>query len=527
MKILTLALLTICAGGGDLEQGLDELISVLDRGDTPGGAVAILRAGEPDFVRTFGMADLAEQRPITADTPFYIASLAKPFTAACAVHAAEAGKLDLDASLRDTFPELPEAYAPATLRQCLSHRAGVLDIYDVAIGMDLGAEAVASNATALEILTLLPQLNFEPGSQFLYSNSGYVLLAEALRRETGQALPAYARAHIFEPRGMQSAAYIGDEQLNEPARVYGRAGQGWEERSVSTGLFGPGGLYMSLADLMLWAGEPPAPELLLAPEGEHNPTLGPYAAGWMLRDFGGHRVQQHHGGAFGFSSDFLHFPDLGLTVIALSNSSALNAADLAPEVARLVLGDRLKDPAPDTAPLPRGLIGAFAGLWRDPQTHELWFIRPLEDRFLVATFGDLKLEVAPVSDVRLEALAPQAPFALELVDGGLEVDRGATRRRLESVPFPPQDSPQLDEFLGEYESATLPAGITLENRDGRLALHQEWDLLELPAFLWVGDDTFLCDRGAILRFTRDNEGAIAGLVMDVNRARGLEFTRSR
>ena len=532
MLTLTLALVTLLSGGDDLANdlatGLDALVAEWDRGDSPGGAIAVVRDGEPTVVRTFGMADLAQERPVAAETPFYIASLAKPFTAACVLRAAEAGELDLDASLRDVFPELPEAYAAATLRDCIGHRSGVLDVYDAAIGLDLGAEVLSSNAAAIELLGRLPWLCFTPGEQFLYSNSGYVLLAEALERATGKALVDHAREHVFEARGMRHAAYLGEPRLEGEARAYGRGSVGWGPREVATGLHGPGGLYLSLADLIAFAESWPGDGPHTPEGGEHNPDLGPYVDGWMLQHLGGQRAVRHPGGAFGFSSDFIRFPALGVTVIALSNCAELGATDLAEATAELALGERYDSATgPSTVELTREQAGAFAGLWRDARNEQLWFVLPRGERFKIAALGDLEFEVAPVSATRLEPVAPQAAFSLEVTDAGLELERGGLRIPLERLPLTLGQSTPLEEFLGEYESATVGARITLVERDGKLALHQEWDVLPLPVFHFVSPDTFLCERGALLRFHRDDAGAVTDVVMDVNRARGIELTRVR
>jgi CubicO group peptidase (beta-lactamase class C family) len=527
MSVLAAALLTLAGPGDDLAGSVDSLVARWDSADSPGGAIAVRWDGEPALVRTFGMADLEAGLPVSAETPFYLASLAKPFTAACAMHASRAGALDLDASVLELFPELPESYRAATLRHCLHHRSGIPDVYDAAIGADLGAEVVASNAAAIELLTRLPHLNFEPGARFLYSNSGYVLLAEALHRATGEDLAAYARVHVFEPLEMHTAGYLGDDGAPYPARAYDRSGAGWTPKDLPTGMRGPGGMVASLDDLVKWSAREPHPDLLQAPEGPHHPRLGSYAAGWMLLRMGGQRVQRHFGGAFGNTADFLRFPDAGLTVVALSNCAELDAADLAPELARLALGERFADaPGPAAVELTEAQRARFARLWREPATGALWVLTPRPDRFVWAGLGDMKLELVPVNEMRLEALESQAPFALELDDDGLRIEHDGTSTPLEALPFPPRDVAPLEDYVGDYESAALDAFITLEDRGGRLALRQERPLLELPPFHALGQDTFLCDRGAVLRFKRDEDGRVVEVTMDTNRTWGLVFARA-
>jgi len=165
------------------EASASELRALLTRAkqvDAPGGILAVLRRGEACFVEPFGLADVEKREPITRTTVFYLASVAKEFTAACVLHAAAAGKLALDEPITKRVPGLPASYGAVRITNLLEHRGGVPDVYDLAIGLDLGRETLSSNQGALALLRKLPQLDFTPGTRFRYSNSGYVLLAEAL-----------------------------------------------------------------------------------------------------------------------------------------------------------------------------------------------------------------------------------------------------------------------------------------------------------------------------------------------------------
>lgn len=519
----------------DLAAEVAALVAPWDREDSPGGAVAVLRGEELLLSRAFGMADLAARRPNEAATPFYLASLAKPFTAACVAHAALAGKLDLDASVRELFPELPEAHGAATLRHLLQHRSGIADVYDAAIVLDLGPEAVRSNAAALELLTHLPRLAFRPGERFLYSNSGYVLLAEALRRRTGQDLAAYARAHLFGPLGMDGARYLGEPGLELAARSYELTEGGWSTRDLPTGLRGPGGLYASLEDLVRWArawrderwdGAPLREVLRAAPEGGHDPMLGRYGCGWMLQHQGGLAVERHFGGAFGASSDFLRFPDQDVTVVVLSNAGDLSAHQLAPEIAALVLAGELEpEEPPAAAPLTPAERARLGRIWREAATGDVWILTDRGERFVLATLGDFKVRLVPVSATLLVGEATLLPLAVALDGERLVVECDGRRATLERLPFPPADVPPLAEYSGTYASAALGAEIRLEARGNGLVLDQRRPLLVLTPFLPLGRDLFVSDRGARIDFRRDQDGRIAGLTIHGNRAFGLELER--
>ena len=154
----------------DLSHKAADLVRAWQREGAPGAVLGVLRDGEIALVQCFGAADLAAGRPNAVDTPFYVASLAKPFTAACVLHAAARGAFDLDASVTQLFPELPPTYAAATVRQLISHRSGVPDVYDAAVACDLGLAPVRSNTAAVGLLARLPRLAFTPGTRMLYSN---------------------------------------------------------------------------------------------------------------------------------------------------------------------------------------------------------------------------------------------------------------------------------------------------------------------------------------------------------------------
>jgi CubicO group peptidase (beta-lactamase class C family) len=538
MNLLAVALLSFPASPPDLPQGLDELLAPWVAEDAPGGAVAVLRPGEEPLLRVFGLANLEPARPVTADTLFYLASTAKPFTAACVVRAAREGELDLDASVRELFPELPETCAPATLRHCLQHRSGIPDVYDAAIALDLGPEAVSSNAAAIERIARLPAPAFEPGSRFLYSNSGYVLAAEALRRATGRDLAAHARAHLFEPLGIEGAGWVGDGDVDPAPASYRRGADGWVQQEVKTGLRGPGGLCMSAAALVrweqgwrdgTWGDDGLREELLRPPEPPHHPTLGAYAAGWMLLRLGGQRAQRHFGGAFGHSADLLRFPDHGLSVIVLSNRADLDASDLGELVARLALGDAWTEP---TGPAPVALQpderAAFGRFWEEPGGGRPWVLLARDGGFRLATLGDVRVQLVPVSPTRLEAIGAQGPFALELEGERLWIRHPGVEGLALGPVSPSRPAPGLtSELAGAWTCPELGAEVVFEDLGGRLALTQTRPLLELSPFQPVGGDLLLCDEGAALRVHRDADGRPVGLRVDTNRARGLRLVRAR
>ncbi len=510
------------------------LIAHWNRDDSPGGVLAVLEFGEPICVESFGMANLETKRPNDPTTLFYLASLAKPITGFCAVHASQNSSLDLDASVRELFPELSEVYQSATLRHALHHLSGLPDVYDAAIATDQPLATIASNQAAVEFLSRLETPCFPAGERFLYSNSGYVLLAEAIQRSTGVKFSEYARTHLFESFGMEQARYLGGNQ-DDVACSYQRRGDRWSEQQVATGMHGPGGLVASLDDLiafeqgLLDLEEERKRALFDRPAKARHPRLGAYSAGWLHQRHRGLRVERHFGGGFGFSTDLLRFPDHELTVIVLANASDLSATHLSESIADIVLEKDVSasEPRqPPTVSLIPEQAQRFGRFWRDLARGVVWVLLPRKDHIEVRSLGDLEISLVPVSPQRLEAWDTAQPFALELESGELVVWHDEQEwARLEQIPAPSRET-SLSDFVGRYENLRIGARIRLTiTSDGRLKLEQREPILPLPPFQPVGRDVFVCDRGAQISFHRDRKGDVHGLTMHANRAWNLGFDK--
>ncbi len=522
----------------DLINEVDRLVARWEGDQSPGGAVALIVEGRPVLVKAFGMADLSAGSSNSAETLFYLASLAKPFTAASVVHAARAGKIDLDSSVRDLFPELPKSFAAATIRHLIHHSSGIPDVYDTAIACDLGPAVLGSSKAGIGLICKMTGPSFSPGERCLYSNSGYLLLAESLGRSTDLDLAAYSRKHFFDPLEMNRVSYLGEKPRGEVAVGYHVKGGVWEGGEILTNLRGPGGMFASMTDLVRfesawWDGKygdrKLQAALVVAPRGGHNPKLGPYASGWMLQRYRGLNVERHFGGAFDFSTDLLRFPSLGTTVITLSNASSLSATDLSEQVADFVLRDEFKSPESEGVELTRGQIAAFGRLWKDTSTLDIWFLTPRASGFVVAALGDLKLSLEAVEPKRLEATDSHIPFALELKEKELLVHQdGRVIATLESIPFPPRQMREATDYAGEYTSRSLGATITLVAAPrGMLKLQQRRPILGLPPFMPIASDLYVCDLGATMVFERSAQGRVSGMTIHANRAWDLRFDKVR
>ena len=172
---------------------LDAVFAEWDREDSPGCAAGALRNGEFAFRGAYGMANLDYGIPLTPDSIFRMASVSKQFTVAAVLVAEDQGLLSLDDPLRKHFPDLPAWADPVRIRHLVHHTSGIRDYLVVMSLRGFGDDAHFTDADVLAALRQLERLNFEPGTEYLYSNSGYWLLAELIPRVSGLDAAAVRR----------------------------------------------------------------------------------------------------------------------------------------------------------------------------------------------------------------------------------------------------------------------------------------------------------------------------------------------
>lgn len=386
MRKPAFVLLIVCAGAlllgaAPLAAQADSLGAEVDRifapyaaPGSPGCAVGVVRDGRLVLARGYGTADLARGTAITSRTSFYIASTSKQFTAASIALLERQGKLSLDDDVRKYVPELPDYGARVTLRHLLHHTSGLRDYLVLLSLAGRPLDRPWTDADILELLGRQRALNFEPGSEFLYSNSGYLLLATVVRRVSGQSLREFARDQLFVPLGMR-VSHFHDEpghEMRGAALGYApRPGGGYRAASLPRfALVGDGGIYTTVEDLARWdanfyhnrvGGAALQQALHSSTALAAGDTLS-YALGLTLGSYRGLRTVGHAGSFQGFRAELLRFPDARFSSIVLCNVATADPTALARQVADAYLADRLaaapppEQTAPAARPAPRTLM---------------------------------------------------------------------------------------------------------------------------------------------------------------------------
>ena len=362
----------------ETSQGIDEVFAEYDRTSGPGCAVGVAEAGRLVFARGYGIGQMDHRVPLTGESVFYLASVSKQFAAAAILIAEHEGHLSLDDPVSAHIPEFP-AYAQGavTIRHLIHHTSGVRDYLTLMRLAGTPYENILSDEDMLGLITRQRELNFVPGTEHLYSNSGYVLLAEVVRRATGRSLREYADEKIFRPLGMSRTHFHDDRLQVVPGRVFSydppadgdrRTGTqgGWRTSYlIDFDKVGDGGLYSSVVDLAKWDRAFYGDVLGVPGFAERMYRRGVLAGGDTIAYAGGLSVGKrrglarisHGGGFMAFRTMIARYPEQRTTVITLCNVGTAQPGALSTAVEDIVLADAFTE-RPEESVTPTSLPGA-------------------------------------------------------------------------------------------------------------------------------------------------------------------------
>lgn len=415
MRILIVAWAAGCLwGAGSPENRVDEIFAAYATPGTPGCAVGVLLKGETALSKGYGLADLEQNLSITPRSRFYMASVSKQFASVALLLAQQDGKLKLDDSIRKYIPELP-AYADGiTIRRMLDHTAGLRDYLSLWGMRGFSNESVLNEAPTLAMITRQQATNFPPGTDYSYSNTGYLLAAIALQRATGKTLSEFAQQRIYAPLEMTSSRFQADHSLPIPDRAHGYTKRdGWRLADVGFNMVGSGGMYSNVVDMLKWARNFEKPVVGGAVLAElqtpgklvdGRPTPGGYALGMIEKD----GTYGHSGGATGYSTYFLRVPKHGVTVVCLCNVGGAPVERLARSVAAVYSGDPVppSDPPSPAArtvvPWADGELARLAGSYWSEELHAVWTMAEREGRLVLVMDGG-EVSVAPLGGKKYRA----------------------------------------------------------------------------------------------------------------------------
>ena len=306
------------------------------------GTVLVARGDEVLFSRAYGSANLEWNIPNAIDTKFRLGSVSKQFTAAAILLLEERGKLTVDDSVKKHYSEAPAAWDGITVAQLLTHTSGIPNFTSFPDYESFSR--VPTTPADLVKLFRDKQLDFAPGAEMRYSNSGYALLGLIIESASGTTYAKFLDENIFEPLGMKDSGYDSNVALiPRRAAGYVPSPNGPENANYlsMTVPFAAGALYSTVGDLHRWnqglfGGKVIDPGSL---RKMITPPKGDYAFGIVVVRQAGRKALQHGGGIDGFNTKLSYFPDDGVTVVALSNINGPGAEGIVDKLGALVHGE--------------------------------------------------------------------------------------------------------------------------------------------------------------------------------------------
>ena len=335
---------------GDFETAAIDNVFADFNSETPGCALGVVQSGQLVYGRGYGMANLEHDIPINTTSVFRIGSVSKQFAAAVAALAAMEGYLDLEDPLQKWIPELPDYGEPLTLRHTLNHTSGLRDYITLMSLKGLRGDDFYTVAELIEVQALQEELNFPSGSEYLYSNSGYVLATEAVARAVGKPFKDYAEEVLFRPLQMSHSHFHDDHNHIVPLRAdgYSPRGDGFRTNMTTLDMIGDGGVYTSIDDMVHWvtALEQDGIRSGLTPILETRGVLNSgeeisYALGQSHGEHRGLATIGHGGSWVGFRADVLRFPSQSTSIVTLCNRADASPSGRAIQVADIVLAEHL------------------------------------------------------------------------------------------------------------------------------------------------------------------------------------------
>ena len=534
----------LLAGSAGAQNGqsarVDSIFAQFSTGLTPGAAVAVIRNGTLILSKGYGHADLEHRVSITGTSVFDVASVSKQFAGLAIAMLVEQGKVALTDDIRKHIPELPDFGRTITVNHLVHHTSGIRDWPGTLALSGWRMDDVISFDQILTMAYNQRTLNFDPGSEYMYSNTGYNLLAELVRRVTGKTFRQWTDENLFAPLGMTRSHFRDDHTEIFPDRVLGYANENGAWRATSNNLMalGSSSLFTTAEDLAKWlanfddakVGGGRAMSRMLSTTPLNDGTPNSYAFGVSVGNYRSQPIVTHSGSWASFSTFVIHFPALKTGIVVLANTS-FNPTQAAFRVADIyldsALGPRPTAPVRTAVPVSTATLDRYTGLYR---LGPGWYTRITRDGRELRTQAtrEAAFAMTPLSDSTFWIPGYSTDMLFRRTSAGVVemLFRGRARPRVPETTDLPRE--RLAELAGTYFSEELEATYHVELQKGSLVMrhrrHGTIPLTRTTGEDFRGETWFMRS----VEFIRDPGGQVTGLSITIDeRSRDIRFRKVR
>lgn len=508
---------------------MDSIFAAVDSKSSPGCAVVVFNSEGVIFSKGYGLANLEMGVPITTGTVFDIASVSKQFTAYAIARLIEEGKLSENDDIREFFPELKDFAHTITIAHLVYHTSGLRDWPQA---LAIGGWSMEDELTYEQVLRMAfrqVDLNYPPGEEYSYTNTGYVLLAEIVSRVAGVPFEEYIQKSVYEPLEMRNSYFNHDIHTVIPARAqsyYAKEGESgaFINYANNTTAMGSSSMFSTVEDLAKWL-------VFLANNMESDPVVKrmhvngvlnngdtiEYAYGIWTEKLGGLPAITHTGSWSGFRAITVRFPAKDFGLVILSNYGDFDRYKYAEQVAKVFLADSFEI-SPEVPLTPSPLVEALE------EAEGVYLSDPMRIYELDIQDGLAKLTIDGASQLEFNVLA----------DGQLLSDNTpgiSVRLQGDSLYFGTNASvkvdpsvPELSRFAGTYYSEELQMLYEIRLSDGILTVNNiKYEPIALEP---VGGNVFKSSEWFLGRIVFiEDEASVNGLYVFGGRVRRLQFKK--
>jgi CubicO group peptidase (beta-lactamase class C family) len=488
--------------GAPNEASIAQIFAAWNKPNAPGCALGVLKDGAWLYRGGYGLANIEQEVRNSPTTVFHIASVSKQFTAFAIHLLTREGKLSLDDDIRKYLPELHDFGKTITLRHLIHHTSGLRDQWNLLTLAGWRMDDVITEEDILKLVYRQRELNFLPGDQEMYSNTGYTLLAVIVKRVSGMSLRQFTAQRIFEPLGMINTRFQ-DEYgfvIKHRASSYVPQPDGtYKYQALSYSNTGATSLHTTVEDLARWdanfydvrVGDAAVMANMHVKGRLNSGAEISYASAIVHGEYRGLRTVEHGGGDAGFRTELLRFPEQHWSAIVLCNAAEANPGQLARSLADLYLEDRMKPlpkvPKKNESPSPREFkvdaktLAMYAGVYELGPGFNITIT--VENAKLYARgTGQPKLPLLATAVSAFEVRGVDARLTFEqpvnASSPGLTLHQGGYDQRARRVQIVDLPLPAMQRYTGQFYSDELNVIYRVTVRDGQLSM--EHPRVELP-----------------------------------------------
>lgn len=531
-----------------LNDKVDELFTPWDGKDTPGASVAVVKDGDIIYKKGYGMANLEYDIPNSPSTVFHIASVSKQFTVFSILLLEKEGKLKLEDDIKKYIPEVPDFGKTITLRHLASHTSGMRDQWNLLSMAGWRMDDVITKEHVLKLVSKQKALNFNPGDEYFYCNTGFTLLAEVVARVSGQSFAAFTKANIFDPLQMTNTLFYDDHEkvVKNRAYSYYAENNGYKKSVLSYANVGATSLFTTVEDLSQWStnfsklkvGNKEIVDKMNTLAVLNNGKEFGGALGQFVGKYKGLNEIQHGGADAGYRSYLTRFPDEDFSVIVFSNAAEFNSGGMAHKVVDIYLKDKIqtkpKEKVEETkeataeVTVDENTLSSYVGDFELQPGFIITITKEGEQLSAKAT-GQSTLPLKPLSATEFKVVGVEAQ--IEFVPNGgekiklIKLQQGGQLMDAPRVEGFDATAVKLSDFSGRFYSEELSTTYDFVVVDDQLvARHSrlsDFNLNPVKTDVFSGQAWFFGQ----VEFIRDGNNRITGCKVTNGRVRNLHFDK--